>query len=245
MRRRLTIAALAAAALAAGAPLASAESSSVTVRLVSCSLAEHEAVFYARMSTIPGAARMGVRFTLLERTGSEGFAPVKAPGLRRWRRSSSGVTEFGYRQTLRNLPANAAYRVRVDYRWYAADGTIVLEARRRSPVCRQFAALPNLVTELVGASGTQVPGVLRYEVRLSNPGKASVAGAAVRLSLDGHVLDTVTVALLLPGEGKLVAFSGPACVNFARALADPEEVIFESSESDNLDVVSCADLAPA
>ena len=110
-----------------------------------------------------GATRMAMRFTLLEETGGDGASPVKGPGLRRWHRSKPGVKVFGYRQGYRNLPENASHRVRVDFRWYAGDGSEVARARRRSARCRQFVELPNLQTKVTGVSSTKVSGVVRYE----------------------------------------------------------------------------------
>ncbi len=251
MRRSTSISALAVLAVAIAAPAGAADAPIeapdadtpvATVKLARCGPAAHEASFYARMQTAPGVARMGLRFTLLERTGADGFKPVKAPELARWQRSKPGVAAFGYRQTVRNLPANAAHKVRVSYRWYAADGSILHHAVRRSAACRQFLALPNLTARLLGAWTTNVGGVLRYSVRVSNTGRAPVAAVPVRLSVDGDVLDTVTVASLPPGERKLLSFRGPACSRSVRAEADPDGVIVESSEGDNASELACAEL---
>lgn len=245
--RSATIGILAALTAVAAVPTAGATEDATmpvaSVKLARCSPVAHEAAFYARMQTAPGVERMGLRFTLLERTGADGFKPVKAPGLGRWQRSDAGVATFGYRQILRNLPANAVHRVKVSYRWYAADGSIVHRAVRRSPACRQFLALPNLTARLLGASATNVKGVLRYSVRVANTGRAPVVAAPVRLSVDGDVVNTVTVSALPPGERKLLNIRGPACRTSARAEADPDGLIVESSEDDNASELACAGLS--
>ena len=65
MRRALIItAALAAAAPAAAAPAAPQPAS---VKLVQCSLEEHQAAFYGRMQQQAGATRMAMRFTVIPR----------------------------------------------------------------------------------------------------------------------------------------------------------------------------------
>jgi hypothetical protein len=240
--RRTFILLIGVAAIAVAVTPASADTPGASVKLLRCSPVQHEAAFYARMQAIPAAVRMGVRVTLLERTGSQGFAPVRAPGLGRWQRSRPGVAAFGYRQVLRNLPANAAHRLRVRFRWYGAGGAVVREAVRRSGVCRQFAGLPNLVTQLLRASRTDVSGMLRYAVRVENTGMAPAAGAPVRLTVHGVVIDTVTLAMLASGERRLLGFRGPACSRSAIAHADPAAVIVESSEQDNRSEVACADL---
>jgi hypothetical protein len=213
----------------------------VQLKLVECSLAEHSSAFRGRMNRLPGSARMGMRFTLLERTGA-GFEAVEAPGLERWRRSKAGVGTFSYRQGVRNLALNAAYRMRVDFRWWSASGRVVRRAGRLSPVCRQYAALPNLRARVLGAAGTKVAGVVRYALQLTNAGSAAATEAAVRLTVDGNVVDTRTLPALAPGEQRTLTFRGPDCAQSVGARADPDALIVETSEVDNAQQVACADL---
>jgi CARDB len=236
MRRPLLITALAAAALPA---TASAASPPVSVRVVDCSVETHEAAFHARMRLVDGAHRMAMRFTLLEETAADESREVKAPSLRRWHWSKPGVRVFGYRQGVRNLPENATYRVRVDFRWYSPSGEELLRARRRSAPCRQFVALPNLVGELTRIAATSLPAVTRYEAIVSNTGKGDAAGIPVRLIVDGDVVDTVKLASLEPGERRSVAIRGPECRQIARLEVDPERSIAESSDDDNVYELSC------
>jgi hypothetical protein len=239
MRRALLIAALAAAALPAAAGAAPAPAS---VKLVECSFDEHSAAFYARMHQVPGSTRMALRFTLLEETGADAVTRVKVPGLRRWRFSKAGVKAFAYRQGFRNLPENASHRVRVEFRWYDANGKEVERARRRSSRCNQFVELPNLVARIVAILPTEVAGVLRYEATVRNSGKAAATGVPVRLTVDGKVVDTVTIASLDPGEQRSVAIRGPQCHSLVRLEADPEQAIAESSDADNVFELGCATL---
>jgi hypothetical protein len=240
MRRALIItAALAAAALAA---VASAAPQPASVKLVKCSVEEHEAAFYGRMQQLPGTARMAMRFTLLEKTGGDRATPVKGPGLRRWHHSRPGVRAFGYRQGFRSLPENASHRVRVDFRWYRSDGTLIERARRRSGRCRQFVELPNLVTRLTGVTTTKVAGVVRYDALVTNTGKAAASNVPVRLTVDGKVVDTVTIVSFAPGEQRSLAIRGPECNRVVRLEADPEKFIAESSDADNVSELTCAAL---
>jgi CARDB len=239
MRRALLIAALAVAALPAAASAAPAPAS---VKLVECSFEQHSAAFYARMRQVPGAARMAMRFTLLEETGADEVRRVKVPGLRRWHSSKPGVKAFGYRQGFRNLPENVSHRVRVDFRWYDASGVEVERARRRSPRCRQFVELPNLVARITAILPTQVAGVVRYEAIVRNTGKAAASEVKVRLAVDGTVVDTVTLASLAPGEQRSVAIRGPQCQRVVKLEADPDKAIAESSDEDNVFELVCAAL---
>jgi hypothetical protein len=239
MRRALITAALAAAALPAAALSAPAPAS---VKLVKCSIEEHEAAFYGRMQQLSDATRMAMRFTLFEETGGDTSTRIRVPGLRRWHYSKPGVRVFGYRQGFRNLPENASHRVRVDFRWYASDGSQVARASRRSARCRQFVELPNLVTRLAGVTATKVDGVVRYEAVVTNTGKAAANDVPVRLTVDGNVVDTVTLASLAPGEQRSLAIRGPECRRLVRLEADPEKAIAESSDADNASELTCAAL---
>ena len=242
MRFRLLTAVLTTAALVAAASAAAVDSPPARVSLVQCSFADHSATFFARMKLIEGADRMALRFTLLERTGVERARPVKAPALRRWRWSKPGVVALRYRQGVRNLEENATYRARVDFRWYSAAGTVVERVRRRSAPCRQFLTLPNLTARITRIRPTDVPGVVRYETVMTNTGQAAVASAPLRLSVDGGVVDTVSVPLGA-GEAKTVAIRGPQCRQGVRVEADPRKTIAETSEADNVHELSCASLS--
>jgi hypothetical protein len=242
MRTRIVTAVLLAAALAATPSLASGATTPAYVKTVKCSIAHHEAAFYARMRQLDGSERMAMRFTLLERTGAEGFTRVRAPGLGRWQTSRSGVSAFGYRQSVRNLLENAVYRMRVDFRWFSSDGEVVEELHRRSSACRQYQALPNLRAQLVGAKTGSMPGVVRYFVRVSNDGKTAASAIPVGLTVDGDAVDIVTVPGLGAGEDTVVAMRGPECRNVVEVEADPNGTIAESLEDDNAHEVDCDDL---
>ena len=239
MRFRLLTAALTTAALAAAASAAGSASPPASVSVTSCSFADHSAAFQARMKLVDGADRMALRFTLLERTGVEGDKMVKAPGLRRWHWSKPGVVSLRYRQGVRNLEENVTYRARVDFRWYASSGEELLRARRRSARCRQFVGLPNLVAKLTDVRQAKVPGVLRYESLVRNTGAAAVAAVPVRLTVDGNVVDTVSLSLA-PHESRTVVIRGPGCQRLARVEVDPEKSIAETSEADNAHELACA-----
>jgi hypothetical protein len=238
MRFRLPIAVLTTAALVAAASASGAPAPPASVKLVSCSLDERAAEFYARMKLVPGADRMALRFTLQERTGVEGDRSVKVPGLRRWRWSKPGVVALRYRQSVRNLEQNASYRATVDFRWYSASGDELQRAQRRSARCRQFVSLPNLTAQITRVRATKVAGVKRYETLLSNSGDAAVPSVPVRLSVDGDVVDTVSLPLAAH-ESRTIVIRGPECQRLARVEADPEKMIAETSEDDNAHELAC------
>jgi hypothetical protein len=210
------------------------------VRVSSCSRSEHNAVFYARMRRRTQGQHMWMRFTLLERGKDGRFTPVEAPGLKRWRKSKPGVKAFGYKQRVRGLSADSAYRARVDYRWYDADGTLEHKARHRSGVCSQSGPLPNLRARVTGSSATEVPGVRRYTVRLANAGEAAADDAKVRFAVEGASSETKTVSYLAAHSFKVVGFRAPSCASAVTAEADPADELLESVETDNNQRLSCA-----
>jgi CARDB len=212
------------------------------VKVARCSHAFDEAVFHARMRRISDAKRMALRFTLLQRTGEEGFLPVAAPKLGRWHRSRIGVAGFGYKQAVRNLAEGSVYRVKVDYRWYDEDGEVLARARRRSPTCPDPAALPNLRVRIVGYRATSSVDTDRYYLKVTNDGSAPAEGVPVRLSVDGTAAGTVTVPNIYAKASKLVTIRAPECGSSVGAEVDPDGLIAETSELDNTHQLACQDL---
>ena len=219
--------------LAAALPAAPA-----SVKVADCSVEESSAAFYARMRTLPDADRMWLRFTIEERHGGA-YEPLRARGLSSWHRSKPGVAAFGYRQTVLGLQPGGAYRAKVSFRWYSATGELLERTRRTSRACRQFDEVPNLTSTVVSWGPTKVPGVVRYLMRVANTGAAPAVDFDARLSVDGGVVDTVTIASLEPGAGRDVAVLGPECAGSVSSIADPDGVIVESSEHDNAHAANC------
>jgi CARDB len=219
--------------LAAALPAAPA-----SVKVADCSVHDSSAAFYARMRTLPDADRMWLRFTIEEKHGGA-WEPLRARGLSSWHKSNPGVAAFGYRQTVRGLQPGGAYRAKVSFRWYSATGELLERTRRTSRACRQFDEMPNLTSAVVGSGPTKVPGVVRYLMRVANTGAAPAVDFDARLSVDGGVVDTVTVTSLEPGASRDVAVLGPECTSSVSSIADPDGVIVESSEDDNAHTVNC------
>jgi hypothetical protein len=252
MRRSSIIAAV--AACLAGGALASATAAPAGrsapdaafrlawVKVASCSRLDHSAAFYGRMNRLPDTDRMSMRFTLLERDVEAGYSPVRAPGLGRWRKSKPGVRAFGYRQRVRGLVDGSLYRMQVDFRWYDTDGELVHRARRRSRTCSQTGPLPNLRVKVLDSVPTQIHGVTRYRVRVANRGRAPVDGVGVRFAVDGSAVDTQTLAHLEPDEAAFLGFRGPDCQTGVEATVDPDGLIRETVEDDNVHALSCAEL---
>jgi hypothetical protein len=245
--RRLAVTALvliaaavaAAAAFGASADVPQVARSKATVKVKSCSLEDHSAVFYGRMRKLHRTKRMRMRFTLLERpAGASRFKRVHVPALAHWHKSAYGVRAYGYSQEVRGLRDGSTYRMRVRYRWYDADNKLQRSTRRTSRRCRMFVPLANLRPRVVDTRALG-GGVWRYRVRVSNVGQIAADDVAVQLSVDGSVVNTETVSHLDPGESTRLGFDGPACKRRYVFQVDPAGVIPENNEGDNRTTAFC------
>ena len=195
------------------------------------------------MYPLAAADRMAMRFTLLQHAEQESFAPVRAPGLGRWRKSKHAVGGFGYRQRVRGLADGSLYRMQVDFRWYDEQGAVIRRARRRSRICSQVGPLPNLRVKTIDSGPTPIAGVRRYEVRAANRGPAAARMVDVAFEVDGSAVDTQTLAVLDPDQTQVLTFRGPACETGVKAIVDPSGTVRETAEHDNVQALSCSDLA--
>jgi len=210
-----------------------------SVRLLECArgpAADNRlAVYGGDVRRVPTAQSMWMRFKLQERVGRQAFRTVKAPGLGVWRKSRVGVKRFAYRQRVLALAEGSSYRTVVSFRWYAANGALTRQARRRSGPCRQPGRLPNLRVTRIGG-GRPVPGApeaVRYAVNVVNRGQVLALPFGVSLAVDGSAVDTQTVTNLVPGETRGLVFFGRACAGTVTAVADPDDAIRETTEKDN------------
>jgi hypothetical protein len=194
--------------------------------------------FYGRMDTVPGAARMAMRFTLLERLGkADAWTRVDLADLRDWRQSATGVKTFGYKQTVGNLRAGAAYKARISYRWLDAAGALVDSSSKETPPCR--GPLPNLAVGDLTVRKGPTAETRTYRVSLANDGKAIADKIDVVLTVDKAVLDAVMVKSLAPGDSRTVSFTGPVCSQGVRVSIDPSNAIGELLEGDNAQSFAC------
>ena len=234
LRRAMTLAVLATALI----PLASADAAKTTsVKVLDCKSSDaaetRSATFLGRMRTIPGANTMEMRFTLLERFGDEKLHAVKTPDLRVWRQSKPGVKEFRFKQTVTSLQGGGQYRMRVDFRWRAANGTLLRRSRTVSSPCEQPGDLPNLrIGQIRAQAGTA--GTTTYFLPVQNNGQITTGDFAVELFVDGAAANVVHVDAIEPGGTRDIRITGPACQRGLRAVADPGDSVKERFESDNV-----------
>jgi CARDB len=217
-----------------------------TVTLADChpadDMADRYASFTGQMRTVPGAKRMAMHFTLLERLGG-GLAPFKSvslPDLKPWRRSKPGARAFIYTQRVTALRDGGAYRMRVQFRWYDAHKTLLRTTTLRSRTCHQPAPLPDLTITSIGPGQALAGGQRMYSVTVANDGQGEASDVPVELKVDGAMVGSAMLDLLPGQESSVVQIQGPQCAFTVRAVADPDRLIPETDESNNALTVACA-----
>jgi CARDB protein len=234
-----------AAASAAGQRIAGTAAHHALVSVSDChpadELAQRYASFSGQMRAYPGTTRMMMRFTLLERLGgATGFQPVALQDLRPWRRSKPGAKTFIYTQRVTALRDGGSYRMRVQFRWYGANGTLLERRSMRSRVCRQPVPLPNLTIGGISSGPAATSDQRLYSITVTNNGAGDAGNVDLALKVDGTVVGGTRVDLLPADESTVVQITGPACAFSVRAIADPDRRIRETSEVDNALTVPCA-----
>ena len=222
MLRAALVAALAMLALPATASAAQGSAS-----LAVCAPDERAAEFDARMTRVPGTAKMKMRFLLERRKpGSLRYRRVSAPGFSRW--TSSQAARYVFTRHVEGLdrprpppragPLPLARRRRRGDRHRSRVVTLVLAAR--SPAQPQAAladpAHPHVVRRGRLEHRPQRDRGLRPAAHGRRPGAARRRSA----SLD-------------PGETRHVNITGPRCTGQAAVVADPLDLIDERREDDN------------
>jgi CARDB len=240
MRRLAAIACLLAPLAAPAAARAEQERPPLQARLVACTTGAtataRKVTFTASMPAIAGAARMAIRFDLLQRgPGDASFARVALPAWGRWDRSEPGRTGFIYTKTVRALRPGA-YRASVRFRWYDADGHVVRRARRRTRTCRQPDPRPDLEAGALSTAPGLGPGTLTYLLTVRNAGRGAAGLFAAALLTAGMPQPPVVLEGLAPGASRVVELSGPRCGpgSTVRFVLDPANAVAESDEADDV-----------
>jgi hypothetical protein len=219
--------------------------SQASVTLADCHPAdlmpERYAAFNGQMRSVPGTKRMAMHFTLLARigTGASGYKAVSLPELKPWRRSKAGAHAFIYAQRVTALHDDGAYRMRVQFRWYGDNHSLLRSTTLRSRACRQPAPLPDLTVTSI-SSTPAAPGKRSYSLTVTNKGQGEARHVPVSLKVDGSVVGTATVDLLPGLESSVVQIAGPQCAFTVRAIANPDRLVPESDTSNDALTVPCA-----
>jgi CARDB len=251
MRRHLSLIA-ATATLIAGAAIASAASATTpTTPLISATVtacvsgataAERSADFSAEIQTVPGARTLAVSFSLYQRTTlAGGWVAVSAPGFDVWQDSNAGIGAFTAKENVVDLPAPAAFRAVVHYRWLDRHHRVVRRAERVTPNCVLTLPEPDLfVARLSRAADGAGNGTSFYDVLVRNSGIA-VGPFSVALTVGQTAVAPLTVSSLGAGASQAVQFTGPRCTagTTVTAQIDPSGAIAEPANPDRTVSIVC------
>jgi hypothetical protein len=196
-----------------------------------------EATFDGRASLVAGAERIGMRFVLQSRAPGARWRRVRVPGFSAWHTSAAGRQRYVYTKQVQGLVGPRAYRVRVAFRWVAADGTVVRRARATSAACREPDLRPDLRVAAIGVRDRS-----HFAVTVRNTGRSAADPTRVELDLgDGGAPLSAAVPMLAAGGQRTVVLTGRACVRGAvlTATADATDAVEERDESDDALVATC------
>lgn len=236
------------AALALLSP-APARADGPTASLAACHRALDPADRYltveGAMDAAPGSSGMEMRFDLYRRwQGAAAFSHVPAPRLGVYKHAPSGVGQYRFRKTIRNLPAPADYRVTITFRWHGPDGGVLAQQTRSAPLCHESDQRPDLRVAAIDTVAKAAADRATYRVTIHNGGGSAAGGFAVALSIGSARVGPVVVERLGAGERRTVSFSAPACTPGQALVAsvDSRREVQEASESNNTRGATCPSL---
>lgn len=221
------------------------DSATLTACTTGASAGDRSAHFTATMQALPRTRSMAISFDLFERAPHGTFTQVPAPGFGVWQTSSPGITTFTANENVLDLPAPAAFRAVVHYRWLNARHELIRVDRRVSSPCVELLT-PALAPDLFIAAITHAPGsppasTEDYSVTVDNRGAGGAGAFAVALDVSGISLPQQTVSALAAGASVTVQFTGPRCGAGTQvtATADPSGSISEPANARRTVSIQC------
>jgi hypothetical protein len=240
--------ALGAAACAAPVALAAraaAPTPDAHVRLVSCrgglDPLGRSLTVDSDMRSLRSGDHMEMRFELFQRVpGSARFRRVAGPGLGTWNPATPGVQRYRFRKPIQNLPAPAAYYVKVRFRWKDDAGRVLATVTRSSGLCVQLDTRPDLRIVSIGVP-QKVGTRFAYPVVLVNSGRGMSRDFDAVVTVGDTTEPVRTVSGLAPRERRTVQLTGSRCPSGmpASVQLDPDNRIDESDERNNVRSFTC------
>lgn len=234
------------AAVALGATTKQPKRSDARARLSACKqaldLTGRSLTVDASMHSLQDGDRMQMRFDLYQRKpGSARFRKLPGPGLGTWNPAMPGVDRYRFRKPIESLPAPAAYRVKVTYRWLDENDVAHARTTRLTGLCVQPDLRPDLRVADFRGVRRFAQGEFLYRVMLNNAGRTASGDFGAVLTLGGAARPVVNVLSMAPGERRVVELIGPRCESGAteRVQLDPDDRIDESSELNNARSTPC------
>jgi hypothetical protein len=218
-----------------------AERPPLRARLVACETGATAAVRYAiftgSMPALPGAARMEMRFDMLQRhVGGPGYSRVPLPKWGQWEHTERrGIAGFIFTKRVEQLSAPATYRAAVRFRWFDSAGHLLRTARRISAPCRQLDPRPDLeVGTLTGTADG------RYLVEVVNDGLTDAAPFSMTLGVGGQTVG-IPAPSGLAEQRRAVTVEAPRCApgELVRIALDTADDVQEGDELDDAVTRSC------
>jgi hypothetical protein len=209
--------------------------------------AQRSATFSAEMSAVPGTRMMAVSFDLYERTSTSGsYVAVSAPGFGVWQTSNRGIASFTANENVVDLPASAAFRALVHYRWLDRRGGVIRSDVRVTKPCVEMAPEPDLfILRITHAAGSPPKTSELYGVVVRNSGPGAAGPFEVAFTVNGTALADQQVAGLDSKTRTTVQFSGPRCTagSTMTAQVDPAGAINEPANPSRTITMTCSDAA--
>ena len=222
---------------------ASLASATVTDCTTGDTATERSATFSAGMDAVPGTSTMSVAFDLYEQTSATSpYVAVSAPGFGVWQSSNRAIASFTANENVVDLPAPAAFRALVRYRWLSRSGRVIRRAERVTKACVETAPEPDLfIVQITHAAGSPARTNELYSVAIRNSGPGSAGPFEVAFSVDATPLADQQVVGLDPRSDTTVQFSGPRCTagSTITAQLDPADAISEPSNPSRRITLTC------
>jgi hypothetical protein len=201
------------------------------------------------MRPVSHTQAMVVRFELLSRArGAAGYSPVNGSDLGRWIAPADRTLGrrpgdvWIFKKPVVDLPAPAAYRFRVSFRWIGAHRRVLASAVKSSGTCRQPELRSDLLVRHISAPQ---PNLNRsadfYTVTVLNAGATAAPAFSVQLSDPGHAPATRLIAGLAAYASRTVTLLGGLCKTAAPPIVtvDPDRLVDDLNRKNNVATASC------
>ncbi len=200
------------------------------------------ATFDGQMNAVAGTNRMAMQIILEEQSpGETTFHSLAAAAPGGWRRSEAGVKIYKYVRQVTDLPAPAAFRAVVQFRWMNEKGRVIKRAARHTPVCVQPDQRPKLVVAQVRVTPVRGTPQADYQVVVRNDGHSAAGAFGVALSVGGTVQPLLSVTALDPGARTALEAEAPRCAPGSKVAVqlDPKHQVEEALGGGQSDTLPC------
>ncbi|HSO98494.1 MAG TPA: CARDB domain-containing protein [Solirubrobacteraceae bacterium] len=205
------------------------------------------------MRPVRGTQAMAVRFELLSRArGAAGFTPLTVAGTDLGHWISPADRTLGRQpgdvwilnKPVVDLPAPAAYRLRVHFRWTGAHHRVLATATKTTAACLQPELRPDLAIRWIAEPRLDLTGTRDlYSVTVANDGATAAGAFYVQLAAPGGTT-RLLITRLAAHTAKQVSLRGPLCTPAGPPTVtvdppDPNHSVDDFNRRNNAATVSC------